>query len=96
MTGASPNASLERVDLGRVAHVALVNRCPMCGETHKSAVFTRKKWKAWLRAFAQGVHVQSFWPELLPDEREEFFISGVCDACWRKTLPPEEEEDDDA
>lgn len=93
MTGASPCASLERVDIGKVDHVALVNRCPMCGETHRSTVFTEKKWVAWLVAFSRGVHVQSFWPELSPAEREEFFISGVCDTCWMKTLPPEEEDD---
>lgn len=88
MTAVSPHASLERVDIGKVDHVALVNRCPMCGETHRSAVFTEKKFRAWLSAFLQGVHVQSFWPELLPGEREEFFISGICDRCW-----PKEEED---
>lgn len=92
MTGASPRTTLKVVDHGRnrknIAHAVLVNVCPCCGQAHESHMFTVKKWEAWLRAHAQGAHVQGFWPELSPAEREEFFI---CDACW-----PKEEEDNDA
>lgn len=77
---------LARVGIGRVPHFQLVNTCAFCGETHRSPVFTAKKWEAWKRARAQGAHVQSFWPEMTPAEREEFFVSGMCDACWRKTF----------
>lgn len=94
MTGASPYATVKVVDCGRnrkddIAHMALVNVCPCCGQTHESSLFTVRKWMKWLLAHAQGAHVQGFWPELSPAEREEFFISGVCAACW-----PKEEEDD--
>ena len=92
MTGASPRAALKVVDRGRnrndIAHAVLVNVCPCCGQTHESSLFTAKKWEAWLLAFSRGAHVQSFWPEMSPAEREEFFISGVCDKCW-----PKEEDD---
>ena len=86
----APSAALKAV---RAAHAALVNTCPCCGRVRESPVFTKKKWDAWLHARAKGAHVQGFWPELSPAEREEFFISGVCDACWPKD-PPEDEEDD--
>lgn len=90
-------AKLKLVDRGRnrkqIAHATLVNTCVSCGETHEmSTIFTVKKWNAWLEKRKLGVHVQAFWPELSPAEREEFFISGVCDACWRKLFPPEDEE----
>lgn len=96
MTGASPRATVKVVDCGRdrrndIAHMALVNVCPCCGQTHESPVFTVRKWGAWLEARKRGAHVQGFWPEFSPAEREEFFISGICDACW-----PKEEEDNDA
>ena len=90
MTGDhAPSAKLKSV---RTTHAALVNTCPFCGQVHESPVFTRAKWETWLRAHAQGAHVQSFWPELSPAEREEFFVSGMCDACWKKTFPETEED----
>lgn len=76
----------------RPGHAVLVHVCPFCGQVHESPVFTTKKWEAWLRARAQGAHVQNFWPELSPAEREEFFLSGMCDACWKKTFPSGEDE----
>lgn len=97
VTGASPRATLKVVDRGRnrknIAHAVLVSVCPCCGRTHESPVFTVKKRDAWVDAWRRGVHVQGFcfWPELSPAEREEFFISGICDKCW-----PKEEEEDDA
>lgn len=91
MTGDhAPSAELKPV---RAAHAALVNTCPLCGQVHESPAFTLGKWDAWRRARARGAHVQGFWPELSPAEREEFFISGICDACWPKD-PPEEDEGD--
>ena len=90
MTGdCAPNAALKAL---RPTHAVLVNTCPFCGQVHESPVFTLKKWDAWLLAHARGAHVQGFWPELSPAEREEFFVSGICDACWPKD-PPEDEED---
>lgn len=85
----APSAELKAV---REAHAALVNVCPYCGQTHESSVFTKKKWDAWLEARKRGAHVQGFWPELSPAEREEFFISGMCDACWKRTFTETEEE----
>lgn len=88
-----PAPRLVEVGLGRVPHLQLVNTCVFCGETHGSPVFTAKKWEAWKGARARGAHVQDFWPELSPAEREEFFVSGMCDACWRKTFAETEEGD---
>jgi hypothetical protein len=87
----APSAELKAV---RAAHAVLVNTCPFCGQVHESPVFTLKKWDAWLEARKRGAHVQSFWPELSPAEREEFFVSGVCDACWKRTFTETEEEDE--
>ena len=78
---------------GGVERAVLVNTCPCCGQTHESSAFTMGKWDAWLEARKRGAHVQTFWPELPPAEREEFFISGICDACWPKD-PPGDGEDD--
>lgn len=90
MTGAhAPGAALKAL---RPTHAVLVNTCPFCGRVRESPVFTSRKWDAWLRARAKGASVQGFWPELSPAEREEFFISGVCDACWPKE-PPGDGED---
>lgn len=68
----------------------LENVCFSCGETHRLEV-PDGKMAEWAEARKAGMHVQDFWPELTPAEREEFFISGMCDACWKKM---EEEAED--
>lgn len=37
-------------------------------------------------------HVQDFWPELTPSQRETCFMSGICDRCWNAMF---KEDDDD-
>lgn len=58
----------------------LTHVCPKCREVHTLEVPDDKmaKWPAF------DGPVQSFWPELTPAQREEFFLSGTCDACWKK------------
>lgn len=74
-----------------VGRAFLVNTCPCCGGTHRLEVPGAKAAR-WAEARRAGTRVQDFWPELSPAQREEFFISGVCDACWPKD-PPEDEGD---
>ena len=97
MTAAHPKTvRLERVDDGTgMPQATLVNVCRMCGKTHRlEHVFTLKKWEEWLSVYALGgVRVHNFWPELTPAEREEFLLSGTCDACWRQRFVPPPEVD---
>lgn len=76
---------------GRYEKVQVANTCTVCGETHEINM-TLKKWGAWLRAKTQGRHVQHFWTELSPAEREEFFISGVCGTCWEQVFSEDDED----
>lgn len=73
----------------------LENVCFSCGETHRLEV-PDAKMAEWAEARKAGTRVQDFWPELTPAQREEFFISGMCDACWKEmeeALGAEDEED---
>lgn len=67
------------------------NTCIVCGERHALQVDARKLdgWRAARREL--GVHVQDYWTELTPAEREEFFISGICGACWSRLCEDGEE-----
>ena len=41
-------------------------------------------------------HVQDVLPSMPPDQRELFFMSGLCGKCWDEVMTPPDEEDDDA
>jgi len=41
--------------------------------------------------FAAGAYAQDCFPELSAGERE-FLISGICNECWDKMFPPEDDE----
>ena len=74
-----------------VRYFDLRNVCPVCGQTHLlNHSISERRLGAWSRAMEAGAHIQGFWTELTPAQREEFFISGVCDACWGRLFPPEE------
>lgn len=66
---------------------AVENVCGVCGGRHVLHVDARKL-DGWRAARKMGAHVQDCWTELTPAEREEFFVTGVCDAC-RKRLSAE-------
>lgn len=70
--------------------VHLKNTCIVCGETHALQVDERKL-DGRRSARKMGAHVQDYWTELTPAEREEFFISGICGACWSRLCEDGEE-----
>lgn len=72
--------------VGRILH-----RCPECKELHVLDVDHRKleRWTT----LDERPHVQAYWPELSPAEREEFFMSGICGKCWDGMI--REGDDDD-
>lgn len=68
--------------VGRMLH-----RCPECGELH---VLDVDPWKLerWTM-LDERPHVQDYWPELSPAEREEFFMTGTCGKCWDRMFKEE-------
>lgn len=69
----------------------LLHRCPECGEGHVLDVDPRKleRWAA----LDRRPHVQDYWPELTPAEREEYFMSGICGRCWDETFKEDGDEE---
>lgn len=73
-------------------NAVLVNVCPVCKKAHESRKFPVGRWSQWLRAYCDA-DAGRFWPEMSAAEREEFFASGVCDAC-RKEMEDKLEDDE--
>ena len=80
-----PNVDGLGGEAGRLKHV-----CRSCGETHFLDVEPGKLVK-WIES-PEVPHVQEFWPEVSPELREEFFISGICAKCWQELFKEEEGE----
>ena len=55
----------------------LAKPCVACGTVHELVVRV-PDYEAW----QAGGMVQTVFYDLLPWEREMFFISGICDPCW--------------
>ena len=68
--------------VGRMLH-----RCPECRELHVLDVDPAKL-ERWM-ALDERPHVQDYWPELSPAEREEFFMTGTCSTCWDRMFKEE-------
>lgn len=62
--------------------------CVHCGRTFSSPLFTAMQ-MAWHES-GQGPLVQDNFPNWTRSERELHLLSGLCDECWRKLLPPED------
>lgn len=67
----------------------LLHRCPECGELHTLDV-DPVRLRKWLAEYPALPHVQDYWPELSPAEREEFFMTGTCGKCCDRMLGEEE------
>jgi hypothetical protein len=65
-----------------------VARCILCGREYES---DKTLTKEQLEMIESGTYVQDVLPDWTPAERELFFISGTCDACWRDLYGEEEE-----
>ena len=54
--------------------------CVECGDV-KSLEVESEKLKI-LRLDNEKVHVHDIFPELSPEDREFFFVNGICPKCW--------------
>lgn len=61
--------------------VSVSATCRECGTRYASGPFDRKKVESVLDGRA---HVQDALPEMPKGDRELYFISGICDRCWRE------------
>jgi len=55
----------------------LAKPCVECGTVHELVVKVAD-YDAWVA----GEHVQKAFPYVSNDDRELFFISGICGVCW--------------
>ena len=73
--------------------VKLTQKCVYCGN-EKSIIIPIQDYVAYLQGESS---IQEVFPEMSPDDREFFFISGICPDCWdRMFQEPSSEEDIDA
>ena len=64
-----------------------VARCFVCGGKSRSeGTLTRGQ----LDKIERGAHVQDVLPDWTPAERELYFISGTCGACWNRMFGGED------
>lgn len=60
--------------------------CPVCGNTYE----VESTINNFRHYFIEGAHAQNAFPDLDKDKRE-LIISGVCNDCWNKMWPDEED-----
>lgn len=70
--------------------VKVTHQCRMC-KKEKSIIISMEDYITWLQG---KKNVQDIFPEMSADDREFFFISGICSDCWDKLIvePSSEEE----
>jgi hypothetical protein len=73
------------VDMSRANVAIITGTCPSC----------KKEWKlevslAGIKKWGNGACIQDALPELTPAERE-LLMTGICDPCYQKMFPPEED-----
>ena len=71
--------------------VRAVAQCPECGERFVSPAFDKSKLEE-----LTSRHVQDVFPDWPPADRELYFMSGICEACWNKIMTPSEDSDEEA
>lgn len=71
--------------------VRIVAQCPECGERFVSPAFDKSKLEE-----LTSRHVQDVFPDWSPADRELYFMSGICGACWDKMMTPSEDSDEEA
>lgn len=65
--------------------VKLEQSCKVCGVKFNATVE-----KEDLDNRKNGLHVQNAFPYLTPGERELFFMTHICDACWEDMFKEED------
>jgi len=60
--------------------------CIYCGKTREITVQGEDLFK-----YHQGESVQSAFPYLSAGDREQLFMSNICDACWQDMFKDEDE-----
>lgn len=70
--------------------VKITQQCKCCKGV-KSIIISMEDYITWLQG---KKNIQDIFPEMSPDDREFFFISGICPDCWDKIFvePSSEEE----
>lgn len=70
--------------------VKITHQCRICNK-EKSIIISMEDYITWLQG---KKNVQDIFPEMSADDREFFFISGICSNCWDKFIaePSSEEE----
>ena len=65
-------------------------RCPMCGKEFGIEMSDEQYEK-----YTKGTEfIQDIFPEFTPAQRE-VLITGICEDCWDKLFPLEEDEEED-
>jgi hypothetical protein len=65
--------------------IIVTRTCPVCQEEQ-----TLEVEEVELKAYQNGQYVQDAFKSLTSAERE-MFLSGVCEDCWLKLFPPEDD-----
>ena len=65
----------------------VVRRCSECGREFISPALTQSK----LEELASR-HVQDVLPGWAPADRELYFMSGLCGACWNRVMTLEDDD----
>ena len=71
--------------------IRAVAQCQECGERFVSPAFDKSK-----LGELTSRHVQDVFPDWSPTDRELYFVSGICSACWDKIMTPSEDSDEEA
>ena len=69
--------------------IRIVAKCAKCGELFCSPAFDRTKLEE-----LQTRHVQDVLPDWASADRELYFMSGLCDACWNRVMAPEDDNEE--
>ena len=69
--------------------ITLNGECAGCATPYQVSGVEEEDFVAW----KIGKPAQDAFPYLSVDERE-LLISGICDKCWQRIFPPEEEEEE--
>ena len=66
-------------------NVTLVAACTDCGNSESVDVSIDA-----VRKYENGAFVQDAFPMLTPEQREFYFMSGMCATCWDRLFPDED------
>lgn len=65
----------------------LSRTCRNCGGQFMAEVADGAAVRRFLES-ADHPHIQDVLPDIPPDQRELFFMSGLCDKCWSEVMAP--------